>query len=155
MALAQRNGAAALFEKGTDTELVAPAILEGIELFRKYCKGTPEKQILNIYPQPYKSSKIIVDLKDVERLLGLTIEKSYITKILDSLEFETAWKGTKLEVVPPSYRASDINSSEDIIEEIARIYGYHNLPSQLPTPAKYRQNLNCLTSLLRKILKTF
>lgn len=133
MSLAQRTQAATIFEKGLDSELVAPAVLQGIEMFKDLCHGTPEKQILNIYSKPCKSSKISVDIKDIELVLGIKIEKAVISKILNSLEFETAWKGSVLEVIPPSYRAKDILIAEDVVEEIARIYGYHNLPSKLMT----------------------
>lgn len=133
MGLAQRTRAATIFEKGLDPELVAPAILQGIELFESLCRGIPEKQILDIYPNPFKPSKIKIDMNNIQSILGISIEKSVISEILDSLEFETFWKDSVLEVVPPSYRAHDIVISEDVIEEIARIYGYHNLPSKLLT----------------------
>lgn len=133
MGLAQRTQAATIFEKGTDTELVAPAILTAIELFKSECRGTPEKEILDIYPYPYKPIKISVDSEFIEKRLGITIPKKDISEYLNSLEFESVWKGNKLETIVPSFRAKDVLDSEDIVEEIARIYGYHNLPSTLPT----------------------
>lgn len=133
MSLAQRTQASAIFEKGTDAELVTPAILTGIDLFREVCHGVPEKEILNIYPAPYKAAKIDVDYAEITQRLGIAIAKPEITKILNSLEFETSWKGNSLYAIPPSYRANDVFSSEDVIEEIARIYGYHNFESRLMT----------------------
>ena len=59
MALAQRTTAATIFEKGTDTELVAPAILQAIDLFKDLTLGgIPEKNIIDIYPNPYKTKVI-------------------------------------------------------------------------------------------------
>lgn len=133
MGLAQRTMAATIFEKGTDPELVTPAILKGIELFKSWGKGIPEQEIINIYPGPYKAKKISVDLEFIEKRLGIAIPKKDITNFLNSLDFETSWSGQKLTVMVPSFRSQDVLGPEDIVEEIARIYGYHNLPSELMT----------------------
>jgi phenylalanyl-tRNA synthetase beta chain len=131
MMLAQRTIAATIFEKGTDTELVAPAILEAISLFKNLTGGVPEKNIIDIYPNPYKTKAIDINLGFIEERLGVAVSKKDITNYLRSLEFECVWKGDKLTVDVPSFRAKDIASPEDILEEIARIYGYHNLPSKI------------------------
>jgi len=133
MTLAQRTIAATIFEKATDTELVAPAILSAIHLFEHLTQGKPEKEILDIYPAPYKVRKIIVEKEFIEKRLGITLLNSEISKYLNSLEFETIWHGKKLEVNVPSFRSRDVLDAEDVVEEIARIYGYHNLPSELMT----------------------
>ena len=57
MALAKRSEAAALFEKGIDSQLVKTAILRAVDMFVKLTKGTPEKEVLDLYPNPYKGSK--------------------------------------------------------------------------------------------------
>jgi phenylalanyl-tRNA synthetase beta chain len=131
MALAQRTIAATIFEKGTDTELVEPAILEAIKLFKDLTGGIPEKNIIDIYPNPYKTKIVKISLAFVEERLGVTIPKKDITNYLKALEFECVWSGNELTVNVPSFRAKDIETSEDILEEIARIYGYHNLPSKI------------------------
>lgn len=133
MALAQRTMAATIFEKGTDEELVSPAILKGIELFKSLTKGSVSKNILNIYPKPYKVETIEVSLNFINQRLGVNISKKEITQYLSSLEFGCTWSGDKLNVEVSSFRSRDIKYPEDILEEIARIYGYHNLPSQIMT----------------------
>ena len=133
MGLAQRTMAATIFEKGIDPELVTSGILKGIELFQKLCKGTPEQEIINIYPSPFKSQKISVSLEFIEKRLGITISKKDISEFLDALEFETDWSGNTLKVQIPSFRSQDIIGPEDVVEEVARMYGYHNLPSILMT----------------------
>ena len=131
MGLAQRTMAATIFEKGTDTELVTPAIIKGIELFKSLCKGTPEREIIDIYPSPFKSKKINLNLDFIERSLGIVLSKKDISDYLTSLEFETEWSGNNLSVNIPSFRSRDVVEAEDVVEEIARIYGYHNLPSEI------------------------
>jgi phenylalanyl-tRNA synthetase beta chain len=133
MGLAQRTIAATIFEKGTDPELVTPAILKGIDLFKSLCKGEPEKEIIDIYPTPFKSKKISLGLDFIEKRLGITISKKDISNFLTSLDFETDWNGNSLEVQVPSFRSQDVLEPEDVVEEIARIYGYHNLPSEIMT----------------------
>lgn len=138
MALAQRTTAATIFEKGTDTELVAPAILQAIDLFKDITGGTPEKNIIDIYPNPYKTKVVKIDLDFIEKRLGVSIPKKDISNYLNALEFESVWKGDNLSVNIPSFRAKDVESPEDILEEIARIYGYHNIrgkimDSEIPT----------------------
>lgn len=133
MALAQRTQAATIFEKGIDPELVTPAIYMGIKFFKDICKGEPAGQILNIYPTPFKPKTISLNYSEITKRVGLVIPKGEITEILRSLRFEVLWKKNVLSVSVPSFRTSDIATGEDIIEEIARIFGYHNLPSQLMT----------------------
>lgn len=131
MTLAQRTEAAMLFEKGLDSELVKTATLRALELFEKITKGKAEKEILDLYPNPYQGKKVSLDFDLIKQKLGLEIPKTKVVKILNSLSFETFERGKNLEIQIPSFRARDINIPEDILEEIARIYGYHNLPSQL------------------------
>jgi len=131
MSLAQRTLASTIFEKGIDPELVADAILAGVELFENVCKATSESEILNIHPKPYKAREISLNYDEITKKLGVEIPKSEISGILSSLEFETSWTGGKLGVIPPSFRNGDVLIPEDVIEEVARIYGYYKLPSKL------------------------
>jgi len=135
MSLAQRSEAAVLFEKGLDPELVTLGMARGIELFVKLTGGRPQKEILDIYPDPYKPKSISLDLEFIKARLGTEIDKKKIDSILKSLGFETSWNKGNLQVSVPSYRASDMSIPEDVVEEIARIYGYRNLPSELMSGA--------------------
>jgi len=131
MSLAQRTMAATIFEKGTDPELVAPGVLTAIDLFKNLTHGVPERTILDIYPKPYKTKIVKIDLKFIEERLGVAIPKKDISNYLNALEFESVWKGDTLTVSVPSFRAKDVDIPEDVVEEVARIYGYHNLPSKI------------------------
>lgn len=133
MSLAQRTIAASLFEKGTDPENVAPAILSAIALFNKYTGGISDKNIFNIYPNPYKVKSVSLDLEFISERLGIEISKKDITDYLESLEFCCSWNANVLSVKIPSFRANDVTIEEDVVEEIARIYGYYNLPSSIMT----------------------
>lgn len=135
MKLAKRSEAAMLFEKGTDPQLVKAGILRAVDMFIKLTKGIPEKEILDLYPNPYKETTVSLSLEEINKKLGIEIAKKDILVILSPLGFNPSWEKNTLKVEIPSFRANDINIPEDIIEEIARIYGYHNLPSKLMSGA--------------------
>ena len=131
MSLAQRTDAAVLFEKGLDPETVRLGIARGIQLFKDLTSGTPKKTVLDIYPKPTKSKKVLLDLDFIISMLGVSITKNEVSTSLTALGFILKWQGNKLEVGVPSFRSGDIAIPEDIVEEVARIYGYHNLPSKI------------------------
>ena len=133
MSLAHITEAVSLFEKGLDPELVETTIKRGIDLFVEIGSGEPENVILDIYPKPYKSKTVKTDLVFINERLGIELREKEISEILEPLGFKTKWQGENLEVTIPSWRSQDLEISEDIVEEVARIYGYHNLPSQLMT----------------------
>lgn len=142
MSLGQRTEAAVLFEKGLDSENVTPAILSAISMIEKLTNGKTEKEILDIYPNPYKTKTISVTKEEIDKIIGIEISEKDMTNYLVNLGFDVKWNKTKLEVKVPSYRANDIDIREDIAEEIARIYGYFNLPcvlmdGSLPKPKLY------------------
>lgn len=151
MSLAQRSEAAVLFEKGLDTEQVGPAILEAIKLIEELTGGNSVKEIIDIYPKPYKPKTVNTTLEFLKRIIGVDINQRDIVNYLTPLGFNVTIKGKEVAVAVPSYRAKDIALEEDIAEEIARIYGYHNLPNELmsgslPSPRtnkvfKYEQDI--------------
>lgn len=134
MALAKRSEAASLFEKGLDPELVEVTIRRAIDLFIKLCKGRPVKEILDIYPSPYKGKTVNIDVEFINELLGVKIPKKEIINILESLGFGVSGENTLSVSVPP-FRSNDIEIPEDIVEEVARLYGYHNLSSAIMSGA--------------------
>jgi phenylalanyl-tRNA synthetase beta chain len=131
MNLGIRSEAAVLFEKGLDSENVLNGIALGIKLIEKTSNGKPRKDILDIYPNPYKGKVVKTDLITLNKIIGIEIPKQDITKYLISLGFKVIWEKDNLEVSVPSFRSEDIDIPEDIAEEVARIYGYHNLPPVL------------------------
>jgi len=131
MNLAQRSEAAILFEKDLDEENVKPALEKSIELFEKITNGKSEKQILDIYPNPYKGKMVKINLEFINKTLGTNLSKKDVENSLIPLGFSIKWDKKNLTLVIPSFRAKDIDMPEDVVEEVARIYGYHQLKSTL------------------------
>lgn len=127
-----RTEAAARFEKGLDPEGVNLAMQRATLLFKEWCGALVESQLFDIYPQPAKEKTVCVTKAKISRLIGLDIKLTEAKKILESLGFKTKVSGENLSAVVPHWRHDDISFPEDLVEEIARIYGYHNLPNFLP-----------------------
>jgi phenylalanyl-tRNA synthetase beta chain len=154
MQLGQRTEAAVLFEKGIDNEGVKPAIIEAVELIEKLSGGRPETEVLDIYPNPYKVKTVSTTKEELDNIIGIAIHEKDITNYLTALGFDVKWSKKKLEVKVPSWRANDINIREDIAEEIARIYGYHNLPSVLMAGSLPAPRINDQFGIEKKIKET-
>lgn len=134
-----RTMAASINEKYPDINLVKTALFRGIELFEKYAKAKVASKIFDIYPNPVQDKKIEISYEYLTERIGVTIPVNKIKDILLNLGFKIYEKNNKLEITDPSFRFHDVSQPEDIVEEIARIYGYHNIPSQLPPMVYIKQ----------------
>ncbi len=132
MALQIRTEAAQLNEKSVDPELADDALAIGIDLYKNYAHGKVCSEIIDIYPSPYKSKTVSVSEEHIQKVMAIPLKITGAADILNRLGFITQIKGNYLEAEIPSFRANDVTIPEDLIEEIARLYGYHNLPSRLP-----------------------
>ncbi len=128
MTLAHRTSAAVLFEKGLPVENIPPTLEMAIELFKQLTHGTPSTTALDLIKHQLPAKTIKISPEFVNQRLGINLSIKEINHILSRLGFKVS---PKLEVLPPPNRRLDITIPEDLVEEIARIYGYHNLPSTL------------------------
>ncbi|MFA6016510.1 MAG: phenylalanine--tRNA ligase subunit beta [Patescibacteria group bacterium] len=135
MSTGQRTIAATFFEKGLDEERVEATTVIASQLLQKYCGGVVVSKIQDIYPK--KSPKKVINVKYelIDKLIGVKIDKKIIKSILTNLGFivETGHAPSvhHLQITVPSFRINDISIPEDIVEEVARVYGYQNVPSVL------------------------
>lgn len=158
MTTGQRTIAATFFEKGLDEERVEATTVSASYMIEKYCHGKPVSKIIDIYPNLYKGKVIKITLKDFEKLIGIKIEEKIIEKILINLGFTVIKHQDEFAVTVPSSRKYDVTIPEDLVEEVARIYGYHKLPNNLPPPAFVEQpeqfeKLFSITSKIKLFLK--
>lgn len=134
MNLGIRTEAAILNEKDINPLLTQSSLYQGIKLFKELADAKIISNIINITATTPKPKIIKLSLEKIANVIGTQIPESGITTILKNLEFEVKKTNPDtLEVTIPAWRASDDTSiPEDLIEEIARIYGYHNIPNSLP-----------------------
>lgn len=155
MSHAIRTVAAQLNEKGVDPELIPPTFAKGVELLSTLAGAKPQPSTyLDLYPKKRRLSSVNVSMERIEEYLGLKVEINLVTKILKDLGCEVTVTGKTVKVHPPSWRP-DIVIPEDVIEEIARIYGYHNLPSVLMSgaiPISHQADVNFTLEHASKIL---
>ena len=132
--LSFRTEAAQRFEKGVDPQGVILSMEKAIAMFEKNCGAKVASKLIDIYPNSPKQKTIKLDLGLVKKIMGIEIPKNEVVDILRSLGFSILHSPFSiLHFSVPHWRDNDIAIPEDLIEEIARIYGYHNLPSLLPT----------------------
>lgn len=134
MNLAHRTDAGGLFEKGLDPELVLPSFSKGVELITDLSGGNVASKLYDIYHKQYKPYTVSVPRTKVDAYIGTQLAEKKITDILTPLGFTTKVLKDTITVTVPSFRR-DVTIDVDIIEELARIYGYHNITSTLPDTA--------------------
>lgn len=133
MTLNIRSDAVVLNEKDTDPELARDAFLYGIKLYEDLANGKVISDLIDIYPNKVKKMTISVSEEQISSVIGVSIPVKKSAEILSGLGFETKISGENILTTPPSFRAKDVQIPVDVIEEIARIYGYHNIPNSLPS----------------------
>ncbi len=127
--------AAYRFERGVDPDLADKALERAIQLIVKYCNATAENDGIDVYPG--RKDLLVLDLRvgKVNTLLGIKLTADEVATYLRSIEFEVRESTPQvLEVTVPSFRV-DIEREVDLVEEIARLVGYNEIPTTLPNIA--------------------
>ena len=126
-----RSEASLRFEKGIDIANADFAAQRAISLMHRIAGGTVVKGSNEVYEKKEPRS-IYVSLKRVNELIGMELERENIVKSLQSIDI-TVVKGEKEGVIAsvPSFR-HDLNEFMDIVEEVARVVGYENVPATVP-----------------------
>ncbi len=116
------------FGKGIHPELAEPAARRASELMRRLAGGVIAQGMVDAYPLRPEPVVIDLTLAEVERNLGLRFELHQIVSLLEPLEFRCQTLDDEtLRVTVPDHRV-DCAYPADLIEDLARIYGYDNLP---------------------------
>lgn len=127
-----QTDAAHRFERGVDPELPIKALDRATELLLSISSGNAGP-IIKAEAEKYlpKNHSVKLTSDHVTRLLGVKIPDSEIKNILERLGMDVKGKAGAWEVTAPSYRF-DIQLAEDLIEEVARVYGYTKIPATAP-----------------------
>lgn len=120
------------FEKGVDPEGVINALHRLTSIIVEVAGGMPSADWVDLYPKKIVSPVIDLSVERVNWILGTDIKRQEVVKILKSLGCNIRDGGGKaIKVLPPSHRP-DLTRPIDLIEEVARLYGYESIRSTLP-----------------------
>ena len=115
------------FERGTDPGITTWALKRAIMLMKELAGGHISSEVVDIYPSPVRGAVIEVSYNNITKLIGKSIEKPVIKRILFMLDIIIKEeKGDTLLLEIPT-RKVDVRKEADVIEEILRIYGYNNI----------------------------
>lgn len=121
------------FERQVDINGVVKALDRASELMRELAGGTISRGIADVYPSPVTRREIRLSAKGLNKLLGTEIAPDEVIEIMARLDIEAkAAKGEELTFLIPTFRA-DITREVDLVEELARHYGYNRIPTTLPS----------------------
>jgi len=126
------SDSSALFEKNLHPQSTESAINRAIELIIDIAGGHIASEISDYQSTTYKQRSIKLFTEHVGRLVGETITTKQITTILKRVGFGVSGSDDQLTIEIPWWRDTDIIAEHDLIEEVARMYGYHNIKPQLP-----------------------
>lgn len=118
------------FERGTDPNIPVYALKRAALLIQQVAGGQVSSNIVDLYPTPIEPFRILVRYRNIDRLIGIKIERNQIHRILNALDIdidETAEVTDSFIALVPPYRV-DVTREADVIEEILRIYGLDNVP---------------------------
>jgi len=123
------------FERGADIEMAPRALDRAAELIQKLAQGEVLQGILDVYPRPQPRPELELRRSEILRILGAEVSMEEVERILCGLFFTIQRQGAEgWRVTPPSFRL-DVSLEVDLIEEVARHFGYDRLPSRLrPAP---------------------
>ncbi|MBT8381001.1 MAG: phenylalanine--tRNA ligase subunit beta [Ignavibacteria bacterium] len=117
------------FERGTDPSNTLYASQRAAQLISEVAGGEVAKDHIDIYPSRIKNKEIIIRFQRIKKILGFDVPKTEVVKIFNRLGINIIKDlSDSLEVVVPTYRP-DIEREVDLIEEVARIYGYNKIPA--------------------------
>lgn len=116
------------FERIVDPNSTLVNLNRLTDLIVKIAGGVPTSDWIDIYPKPVKPVKVSFSIKEANSLLGMTVKPEYVKKCFKSLGI--AFNGSICTV--PTYRP-DLTRSADLVEEVARLYGYDKIPITKPS----------------------
>jgi len=119
------------FSRGVHPAMAERGVRRGLELMQAWAGGQVDPGLVDVYPLPPVQSEVKVTPGDVKRWLGIDLSAEDIAGLLRRLEFTATVDGNTVSVLAPDHRldiGEGVTGQADVIEEIARIYGYDRIP---------------------------
>ncbi len=127
------------FEKSLSVQGPQDALARAIELCLELCGGEVSAQIFDARSGPYKAKSYSISFAKINELIGVEVKPKECVDTLKRLGFEVKADKKKLTAKIPWWRDHDIEDGRDLVEEIARVFGYSNLPTVFPSGKTNRQ----------------
>lgn len=122
------------FSRGVHPAMAERGVLLGLELMRRWTGGEVAQGLVDEYPLPPDPPPVVFSVDEVHRWLGIELSGEEVREILTPLGFDVSVDGEELRVTPPDHRldiGEGVTGMADVMEEIARIYGYDRIPVRL------------------------
>ncbi|SES91583.1 phenylalanine--tRNA ligase subunit beta [Stigmatella erecta] len=120
------------FERGADLDAVGPAIDRAAQLIAELSGGTVAPGRVDMYPGQKPARRVMLRFARVEKVLGTVVPEGECRRILAALGFQSVEEGTGQATFEVPRARVDVEREEDLLEEIARVFGYDNIPARLP-----------------------
>ena len=143
------------FERGIDINNVSFALDRAAELISRLSGGTIAEGIIDAYPDPVSPREISLSVDRVCSLVGISTDSHEIAELLEGLGFEVlSLSSDALLLRVPTFRV-DIEREVDIVEEVARLLGYDNIPSVLPEVPMVAKKPSVITVMEKRLRDIF
>jgi phenylalanyl-tRNA synthetase beta chain len=119
------------FSRGVHPAMTDPGLKRGLGYMAEWGEGKVAPGLVDEYPLPLKDPVVEVMPQDVTRLLGIELSSQEIADLLSRIEFECKVEGDKVIAQTPPIRmdiGEGVVGLADVLEEVARLYGYENIP---------------------------
>ncbi len=126
-----QSEAAYRFSRGVHPALAEQGVLLGLQRLAAWSGGEIAQGLVDVYPQPYEDPEVTLSMDSVKRILGIELEPTRAAALLEKIGFACQVQGDSLVAKSPSSRVdigTGVVGEADILEEIARLYGYDNFP---------------------------
>lgn len=135
--LGLQTDASQRFERGVDIDNVKYASNRAAKLISEIAGGEISKGLYDVYPEKFNQIETNVRITKVNEKIGIELKKDDIINLLEKIDIKfSGGSDGKLNFIIPEFRREDISREVDLTEEIARMYGYDNIP------AGYNFNVN-------------